>query len=68
VNSGEMILNQSQQAKLFEQANGKGGGVGTTNIYLDGVKVQNMTNASPDMIADQVGRIIRQSTYQAVTR
>ena len=65
---GEMILNQGQQAQLFNAANGKGSMGGTTNIYLDGVKIQNMTNADPATIADTVGRIIRQSTYQAVTR
>ena len=65
---GEMILNQGQQAQLFNAANGKGSMGSTTNIYLDGVKIQNMTNADPATIADTVGRIIRQSTYQAVTR
>jgi TP901 family phage tail tape measure protein len=69
VNSGEMILNSGQQANLFEIANSGGGkGQGITNIYIDGVKVQNITNADPSTIADAVGRIIRQSTYQAVTR
>lgn len=68
VNSGEMVLNESQQARLFDAANGKGSMGGTTNIYLDGVKIQNMTNADPAMIADTVGRIIRQKTYQAVNR
>lgn len=28
VNSGEMILNRSQQARLFELANGRGAGSG----------------------------------------
>lgn len=65
---GEMILNQGQQAKLFDVANGKNTNAGITNIYLDSVKVQNMNNASPEMIADAVGRVIRNSTYQAVTR
>ena len=39
VNSGEMILNQRQQAKLFNMANGGGGGgeiVVHTNVNLDG--------------------------------
>lgn len=33
VNSGEMILNRGQQAKLFNQANG-GGGSGTPNVTV----------------------------------
>jgi hypothetical protein len=32
VNSGEMILNRSQQANLFNQANGRGGGSGKITI------------------------------------
>jgi len=51
VNSGEMILNQSQQAQLFAQANGKGngGGDGITiheNIVVNG----NLDRAAADQV------------------
>jgi TP901 family phage tail tape measure protein len=42
VNSGEMILNQQQQARLFEQANGRDeddGPAGDTVIQIDGEEV-----------------------------
>lgn len=47
VNSGEMILNRSQQSQLFNMANGQGGGsqpqeiVVHTTVELDGEKVGN---------------------------
>lgn len=51
VNSGEMILNQQQQAKLFEQANTGGGGDTTIHniIQLDGqVLYENLSKATFD--------------------
>lgn len=71
VNSGEMILNQSQQNTLLGIANNsssKNNSSGSTNIYFDGVNIQSLTNASPSDIADVVGNIIRGKVYQAVTR
>lgn len=44
VNSGEMILNQSQQARLFDMANGRGaGGQQTIMVNLDGKVIAKAT-------------------------
>jgi hypothetical protein len=47
VNSGEMILNKSQQSNLFAMANGKGGSQPTSismgDVYIEG-------NATPETI------------------
>ena len=44
VNSGEMILNQSQQANLFSMANNGGSGGGTVRFELEGSKLVGCIN------------------------
>ena len=61
VNSGEMILNQSQQARLFEIAN-QGGGSGNITVYLgDELIYKSLYNASKrgDLIIDARGVVTR---------
>lgn len=61
VNSGEMILNQSQQARLFDIAN-QGGGSGNITVYLgDELIYKSLYNASKrgDLIIDARGVVTR---------
>ena len=61
VNSGEMILNQSQQARLFEIAN-QGGGSGNITVYLgDELIYKSLYNARKrgDLIIDARGVVTR---------
>jgi len=61
VNSGEMVLNSSQQARLFEMANGAGG-AGNISVYLgDELIYKNLYKASQrgDLIIDARGIVTR---------
>jgi len=61
VNSGEMVLNGSQQARLFEMANGAGG-AGNISVYLgDELIYKNLYKASQrgDLIIDARGIVTR---------
>ena len=54
VNSGEMVLNKSQQKQLFDIANGGGGG-GTINMIIDGTvfgKVLYNMSKNGDLVLD----------------
>ena len=55
VNSGEMILNASQQARLFGMANGGGGG-GGTNVYITGNYI--LDDSMAGTLADKVSDVI----------
>jgi len=54
VNSGEMILNASQQARLFAMANGGGGG--GTNVYITGNYI--LDDSMAGTLADKVSDVI----------
>jgi len=57
-NSGEMILNKSQQARLFDIANGGGSGGGNVvvNVTLSGNYI--MDDRTAGALADKVGDVI----------
>ena len=69
VNSGEMILNRSQQANLFNQANGRGGGGGNTiiNTYTSKpvtVEENNLPNGDRQIIIREAANLAKSELTQ----
>ena len=52
VNSGEMILNAAQQRALWDVANGRGAGGGTSIVIHN--SASNVVRAQPQVTKDQV--------------
>jgi TP901 family phage tail tape measure protein len=77
VNSGEMILNTSQQRELFAMANGKRGGGGNVSIVVNnnaaGVEVEQRVSEGPDgrvvelLIARAAGEAVRRVEKDVLT-
>lgn len=61
VNSGEMILNQKQQANLFKQANGSGGGGSVTinNFGNDNVEATRDSNGDMQIVIRQAADLAK---------
>ncbi len=61
VNSGEMILNQKQQANLFKQANGAGGGGSVTinNYGNDNVETKKDSDGNMEIIIRQAADLAK---------
>ncbi len=61
VNSGEMILNQKQQANLFKQANGSGGGGSVTinNYGNDNVEATRDSNGDMQIVIRQAADLAK---------